>query len=141
MNSEFENQKRESVFSCLLLARNPNAAEKNGIGVFYFDPKKAGRYGAYSLKLAGRIPSGYVPNITDPGFPVKGNFKKQTEILQFKRWFGDSKVVDKDGKPLVVYHGTDWNMMNEPAGKAVFDQGKIGQNFFQSLGGFFFTRK
>lgn len=24
----------------------------------------------------------------------------------FKRWFGDSKVVDKDGKPLVVYHGT-----------------------------------
>jgi N12 class adenine-specific DNA methylase len=25
----------------------------------------------------------------------------------FVRWFGDSKVVDKDGKPLVVYHGTD----------------------------------
>lgn len=24
----------------------------------------------------------------------------------FKRWFGDSKVVDSDGKPLVVYHGT-----------------------------------
>jgi hypothetical protein len=25
---------------------------------------------------------------------------------EFKRWFGDSKVVDKDGKPLVVYHGS-----------------------------------
>ena len=25
---------------------------------------------------------------------------------QFKAWFGDSKVVDADGKPLVVYHGT-----------------------------------
>ena len=24
----------------------------------------------------------------------------------FKKWFGDSKVVDADGKPLVVYHGT-----------------------------------
>ena len=24
----------------------------------------------------------------------------------FKRWFGDSKVVDGDGKPLVAYHGT-----------------------------------
>ena len=24
----------------------------------------------------------------------------------FWRWFGNSKVVDKDGKPLVVYHGT-----------------------------------
>jgi N12 class adenine-specific DNA methylase len=25
----------------------------------------------------------------------------------FKRWFGGSKVVDAQGKPLVVYHGTD----------------------------------
>ncbi|WP_316859931.1 hypothetical protein [uncultured Cohaesibacter sp.] len=25
---------------------------------------------------------------------------------EFKSWFGDSKVVDADGKPLVVYHGT-----------------------------------
>ena len=25
---------------------------------------------------------------------------------EFKRWFGDSKVVDGDGKPLVAYHGT-----------------------------------
>ena len=24
----------------------------------------------------------------------------------FKQWFGDSKVVDEDGEPLVVYHGT-----------------------------------
>lgn len=27
----------------------------------------------------------------------------------FKKWFGDSKVVDSDGKPLVVYHGTNAN--------------------------------
>ena len=25
----------------------------------------------------------------------------------FRRWFGDSKVVDEDGEPLVVYHGSD----------------------------------
>jgi len=25
---------------------------------------------------------------------------------EFKRWFGDSAVVDAAGKPLVVYHGT-----------------------------------
>jgi len=30
----------------------------------------------------------------------------QTDTPAFKAWFGDSKVVDKDGKPLVVYHGT-----------------------------------
>ena len=32
--------------------------------------------------------------------------REQTETPQFKRWFGDSKVVNADGKPLVVYHGT-----------------------------------
>lgn len=32
-------------------------------------------------------------------------------IRNFWRWFGDSKVVDKQGRPLVVYHGT-------PTGKA-----------------------
>ncbi len=29
-----------------------------------------------------------------------------TESPYFKKWFGDSKVVDAEGKPLVVYHGT-----------------------------------
>lgn len=31
----------------------------------------------------------------------------QTDTEAFKRWFGESKVVDADGKPLVVYHGTN----------------------------------
>jgi len=30
----------------------------------------------------------------------------QTDTPAFRKWFGDSKVVDADGKPLVVYHGT-----------------------------------
>jgi len=30
----------------------------------------------------------------------------QTETPEFKAWFGDSKVVDENGRPLVVYHGT-----------------------------------
>jgi hypothetical protein len=30
----------------------------------------------------------------------------QTETLAFKRWFKDSRVVDADGKPLPMYHGT-----------------------------------
>lgn len=34
------------------------------------------------------------------------NQSAQTETQAFKDWFGDSKVVDADGKPLVVYHGT-----------------------------------
>lgn len=33
--------------------------------------------------------------------------RAQQETPEFKNWFGDSKVVDADGKPLTVYHGTD----------------------------------
>lgn len=33
----------------------------------------------------------------------------QTETPEFKRWFGDSKVVDEDGRPLAMYHGTSAN--------------------------------
>ena len=29
-----------------------------------------------------------------------------TQTEAFKRWFGDSKVMDAEGKPLAVYHGT-----------------------------------
>jgi GNAT superfamily N-acetyltransferase len=31
----------------------------------------------------------------------------QTKTKAFKDWFGDSKIVDEKGKPLVMYHGTD----------------------------------
>lgn len=33
--------------------------------------------------------------------------RKQIYTPEFKRWFGDSKVVDTNGQPLVVYHGTN----------------------------------
>lgn len=29
-----------------------------------------------------------------------------TQTAAFRRWFGDSKVVDENGEPLVVHHGT-----------------------------------
>lgn len=31
---------------------------------------------------------------------------KQTETAAFRNWFGNSKVADANGEPLVVYHGT-----------------------------------
>ena len=58
---------------------------------------------------------GHIHNIHEIGSPVKPKMQNITESQQFKRWFGDwqsnpkraSKVVDKEGKPLVVYHGTN----------------------------------
>lgn len=51
---------------------------------------------------------------------------------EFKSWFGNSKVVDKYGNPLVMYHGTDAEF-NE------FMSDKIGSNFNLDKIGFFFT--
>ena len=47
----------------------------------------------------------------DPSQPrdEKGRWS-QTGSTAFKTWFGESKVVDDDGKPLVVYHGTTFNI-------------------------------
>lgn len=64
----------------------------------------------------------------------------QTKSKAFKEWFGDwendpenaSKVVNEDGTPKVVYHGTgsDFN---------IFDKSQQGKNYYQGEGGFFFT--
>lgn len=35
--------------------------------------------------------------------------EKGTDSKYLKKWFGDSKVVDENGQPLVVYHGTESN--------------------------------
>ncbi len=42
--------------------------------------------------------------IEEPG--IKASNRAQTDTPAFKKWFGDSKVVDENGDPLVVYHGT-----------------------------------
>jgi ribosomal protein S18 acetylase RimI-like enzyme len=41
-----------------------------------------------------------------PGSEARLSRDRVTGTPEFKRWFGDSKVVDDQGKPLVVYHGT-----------------------------------
>ena len=35
------------------------------------------------------------------------SLEKQTSTPAFKKFFGDSKVVDANGEPLIVYHGTN----------------------------------
>jgi hypothetical protein len=42
----------------------------------------------------------------------------------FKRWFGDSKVVDADGNPLVVYHAASVDIGN------AFDPAKVQKGFW-----------
>lgn len=55
-----------------------------------------------------------------------------TETPAFKKWFGDSKVVDEDGKPLVVYHGTnsDINEFSKDALGATTGAASAKKGFF-----------
>ena len=46
-----------------------------------------------------------------------------TDTPEFKRWFGDSKVVDENGMPLEVYHATDDTFYT-------FDQNKTQDSLF-----------
>jgi len=45
--------------------------------------------------------------IFQEGIKYDENGKAEINTPEFKEWFGDSKVVDENGQPLVVYHGTD----------------------------------
>jgi len=43
------------------------------------------------------------PRLNSEGRPIAGT---DEALRAFYRWFGESKVVDEQGRPLVVYHGT-----------------------------------
>ena len=111
--------------------------------------------GAIGYGIAKLFEDDKSPKYADGGL-IAPNGKKsnltpeQYELVrtpEFKAWFGDwennpesaSKVVDSNGEPLVVYHGTN-------AEFNTFDKSKIGQNHWQSKsdvygGGFFFADK
>ena len=56
----------------------------------------------------------------------------------FRNWFGDSKVVDADGKPLVVYHGTASDFSEFMRPKAIDKEGRrIGMGW--GKGKFYFA--
>jgi len=68
-----------------------------------------------------------------PGSFYQSAREDVTESEAFKEWFGDSKVVDSDGKPLVVYHGTNTDI--QAFDKAFFNTVEkrgdyVGEGFF-----------
>jgi len=70
------------------------------------------------------------PTTNSEGKPI---YPTEDGIRNFWKWFGDSKVVDEQGRPLVVYHGTnrDFN---------TFDQSEINSGSGTYSGkGFYFT--
>jgi hypothetical protein len=61
------------------------------------------------------------------------SLREAPDTPEFKQWFSGSKVVDEDGKPLVVYHGSPDFIGNEFTGK-VERKNRAG-----NVGGYYFT--
>ena len=61
------------------------------------------------------------PTTNSTGKPIHPT---EEGVRKFWEWFGGSKAVDKDGKPLVVYHGTTENFdsFSPPLAGAVGDK-------------------
>ena len=62
----------------------------------------------YSFKMDDKYgfdPITFMP-LNEDGTVTAYYHTTKANALAFKQWFGDSKVVDENGKPLVVYHGT-----------------------------------
>ena len=117
-----------------------NAIEKSNNGettLFYVDKVKAA-----ALYQVARVPmpkmpdtdNDFVASIRDAGSTVKPKLNNVTQSQQFKRWFGDwqnhpesaSKVVNADGTPKVVYHGTnaEFNTFQQENGAYFFSESR-----------------
>lgn len=133
-------------FSISKVLKNALEDEANGkpFSVYYVNKEKAARLFEVARvpmpKVPQSSPDGFIHSIREAGSPVNPKLENVTQTQQFKRWFGDwqnhpenaSKVVNEDGTPKVVYHGTgsDFN---------AFDPLRQGENYPQGEGGFFFT--
>ena len=82
-------------------------------------PLRIGRFGATLLDYGGNPVNLYrlepvlrkalmIPSITERVEPKKNvpNFAKIISNPNFQQWFSGSKIVDKKGNPLPVFHGT-----------------------------------
>ncbi len=124
------------------LVKEAIAMENTGnVGIYYAKKEAMTLIGAgvqFPVRLQQSITSdGIVHKFSEK---VNMNISDVTQSQQFKRWFGDwqnhpesaSKVVNEDGTPKVVYHGTGSEFYT-------FDEARQGENYMQGEGGFFFT--
>lgn len=107
--------KDNAIRNLLRNAVTSELAGKNSI--YYWQKNKAiQRLNGIGVQFPGAssIADGYIHSIRDAGSFVNTKFENVTQTQQFKRWFGDwqknpkraSKVVNADGTPKIVYHGT-----------------------------------
>lgn len=108
-------------------------ATKDTDGFFVdYDPKRDGK----TVTVPDQSQFGF--KMTSPTerkvIPIaKLSLRAAPDTLAFKRWFGDSKIVNADGTPKVMYHGTGQDITEfEPKqAKAIFltDKPSFAESF------------
>lgn len=86
---------------------------------------QAARLGTTPEDLYQRLPLGIVAENVAGGQQFE---QEAVESPEFKAWFGDSRVVDAEGKPMVVYHGTgaDFDAFDRTKGR----RGNLGDGIY-----------
>lgn len=108
-NTEF-NAGREALQAQLLTQLNtvgrftPKVNEHYATLAGTFYAVMAARTGVSVQDFANRYKLGFSGQSSTDGMYDQGKLAPDSEA--FTNWFGDSKVVDTEGKPLQVYHGT-----------------------------------
>ena len=108
--------------------RQPQAAQQEAALLEAFFTVNGQRMGMTGTELAQRYQVQVQGKMAEGAAVYE---QADTTTPAFKAWFGDSKVVDKKGQPLVVYHGTGDSF-------DAFDAAKVGANFGDKVG-FYFT--
>lgn len=132
-NAITSSHSRDNAFSRLLYDAVDSESKGRG-GIYYWNKNKAiSRARGLGVQFPGSstVADGFIRSITDPLSKVNPKIKNIFETKQFKRWFGNSKVVNDDGTPKVMYHGTR-------AQFTVFDKSKARASGAYGKG-FYFT--
>jgi hypothetical protein len=72
-------------------------------------------------------------SFNDPAKPRttrRAKMRAQTATEAFKNWFGDSKVTNSDGTPMVVYHGTGRSRFSVYRIPAFFSEDRDGAKWY-----------
>ena len=96
----------ESLYQQIQATKTLPAKESRAAAQFYRDfvVTQAARRGLLPEEFQARYPLRVQKG---DGTRAAGQLEQRAvDTPEFKAWFGDSKVVDAEGKPLVVYHGT-----------------------------------
>ncbi|HYN54418.1 MAG TPA: LPD38 domain-containing protein [Methylotenera sp.] len=130
MNPPFSNRRDEEHVrhAYKILKPNGKLVAIMGEGVFFGNDKRATQFRDWLESVGGTSEKLDEGTFKDASLPVNTsvnarmvvieksaneaplfsrNVNNQTSTPEFKKWFGDSKVVDENGEPLVVYHGTN----------------------------------